>query len=283
MKIAAATPVDQATAALHLSQSIQIQTISHQNKAENDWAEWDRLHAWLATTYPAAHAAMTREVIAGHTLVYTWTGSRPELAPIVLMAHQDVVPVTPGSEAAWTHPPFDGVVADGAVWGRGSIDDKGSLVTLFEALESVAAGGFKPVRTVIIVSGHDEEVRGVGGDGRGDHEGRRLRGVEERAVGGRGEGEQLRLVDERELGRLVALARVVAEAVGDGLEHAGPCGCRGGACRWHGELAGGSPGPTVAAGGEGRWPCGPPGRRSDLEHGAGGRSRPVAVRQGLHR
>ena len=58
--------------------------------------------------------------------------------------------------------PFDGVIANGAVWGRGSIDDKGSLVTLFEALETVAASGFKPVRTVIIVSGHDEEVRGEG-------------------------------------------------------------------------------------------------------------------------
>jgi len=160
--LASARPVDVNRATANLAQAVRFQTVSHQDRADDQPAEWDRLHAWLQATYPAAHAAMTREVIAGHTLVYTWTGSRPDLAPVVLMAHQDVVPVTPGSEAAWTHPPFDGVVADGAVWGRGSIDDKGSLVTLFEALESVAAGGFKPVRTVIIVSGHDEEVRGVG-------------------------------------------------------------------------------------------------------------------------
>jgi carboxypeptidase PM20D1 len=162
VSLASARPVDVNRATANLAQAVRFRTISHQDRADDQPAEWDRLHAWLQATYPAAHAAMTREVIAGHTLVYTWTGSRPELAPIVLMAHQDVVPVTPGSEGAWTHPPFDGVVADGAVWGRGAIDDKGSLVTLFEALESVAAGGFKPARTVIIVSGHDEEVRGVG-------------------------------------------------------------------------------------------------------------------------
>lgn len=161
-RLAAARPLDVDKAAANLAQAVRFQTVSHQDKADDQPAEWDKLHAWLQTTYPAAHKAMTREVIASHTLVYTWTGSNPALAPIVLMAHQDVVPVTPGSEGSWTHPPFDGVVADGAVWGRGSIDDKGSLVTLFEALDGLAAGGFKPLRTVIIVSGHDEEVRGVG-------------------------------------------------------------------------------------------------------------------------
>jgi carboxypeptidase PM20D1 len=162
VRLAAARPLDVNKAAANLAHAVRFQTVSHQDKADDQPAEWDKLHAWLQTTYPAAHKAMTREVIAGHTLVYTWTGSNPSLAPIVLMAHQDVVPVTPGSEGSWTHPPFEGVVADGAVWGRGAIDDKGSLVTLFEALDGLAAGGFKPVRTVIIVSGHDEEVRGVG-------------------------------------------------------------------------------------------------------------------------
>lgn len=160
--LVAAKPVDTARAAANLAQAIRFQTISHQDQADDQPAEWDKLHAWLQTTYPAAHTAMTREVLTGHTLVYTWAGTNPALPPIVLMAHQDVVPVTPGSEASWTHAPFAGVVADGAVWGRGAIDDKGSLVTLFEAIEGLAAGGFKPVRTVIVVSGHDEEVRGVG-------------------------------------------------------------------------------------------------------------------------
>lgn len=164
-KLAAPLAVDAARAAQHLSQAIQIQTVSHQDPAQNQWPEWDRLHAWLAATYPAAHAAMTRETVAGHGLVYTWIGSDKALSPIVLMAHQDVVPVTPGTEGDWRHPPFAGVVAEGAVWGRGAIDDKGSLVGLFEAVETLAAQGFKPRRTVILVSGHDEEVGGTGAKG----------------------------------------------------------------------------------------------------------------------
>ncbi len=160
--LAAAPAIDQAAAALHLSQAVQIKTISNQNKADNQWAEWDRLHAWLAATYPAAHAAMTREILPNKALVYTWTGSDKALKPIVLMAHQDVVPITPGTEKDWKHDPFGGAIAEGAVWGRGSIDDKGSLVAIFEGLEALAKSGFQPKRTVIVVSGQDEEAGGSG-------------------------------------------------------------------------------------------------------------------------
>jgi carboxypeptidase PM20D1 len=162
VKLAPALPVDTAKAAQHLAEAVRIQTISHQNLADNDPTQWDKLHQWLVTTYPHAHAVMTREIVGPGALVYTWPGSDPSLAPIVLMAHQDVVPVTPGTEAQWKHPPFDGVIADGAVWGRGSVDDKGSLVSTFEAVEQLAAAGFKPRRTVIIVSGQDEETVGSG-------------------------------------------------------------------------------------------------------------------------
>lgn len=162
VRLAPAAPVDTARAASRLAEAIRFRTISNQDPADNQWAEWDKLHAWLAATYPAAHAAMAREVVAGHGLVYTWAGSDASLAPIVLMAHQDVVPVTAGTEDEWKQPPFDGVIADGAVWGRGAVDDKGSLVALFEAAEGLALSGFKPTRTVMIVSGHDEEVGGKG-------------------------------------------------------------------------------------------------------------------------
>jgi carboxypeptidase PM20D1 len=162
VRLAPAMPVDTAKAAEHLAQAVRIQTVSHQNIADNDPAQWDVLHQWLVTTYPHAHAVMTREIVGPGALVYTWPGSDPSLAPIVLMAHQDVVPVSPGTEGQWKHPPFDGVIADGAVWGRGSVDDKGSLVSIFEAADQLAAAGFKPRRTVIIVSGQDEETVGSG-------------------------------------------------------------------------------------------------------------------------
>jgi carboxypeptidase PM20D1 len=162
VELAPAVAIDGAVAAQRLAQAVRFRTVSHQDPQDNDWNEWSRLHEWLAATYPAAHAAMSREVVAGHTLVYTWTGTEPGLPAIVLMAHHDVVPVTPGTEQDWRHPPFDGVVADDAVWGRGAVDDKGSLIGLFEGLEALAADGFVPRRTVIIVSGHDEEAGGTG-------------------------------------------------------------------------------------------------------------------------
>ena len=159
--VAQAPAVDVQAAGQHLSQAVQIQTISHQNPAENQVGEWDKLHSWLASTYPKAHAAMQKELL-GKTLVYTWPGSDPAAEPIIVMAHQDVVPVTPGTEKDWKHAPFAGTIVDGEVWGRGTIDDKGSLVALFEAMEALAGQGFKPKRTVILVSGHDEEAGGSG-------------------------------------------------------------------------------------------------------------------------
>ena len=161
--VALAAPValnlDRAVA--HLGQAIRFQTVSHQNPREDDPAAWEDQQRWLVSAYPAFHAVARREVING-ALLYTWKGSQAALAPIVLMAHQDVVPVDPATLAHWTHDPFSGGVFDGAVWGRGSIDDKGSLVALMEAAETLAASGFKPSRTIIIVSGNHEETDGGG-------------------------------------------------------------------------------------------------------------------------
>jgi carboxypeptidase PM20D1 len=160
--LAPAVPIDTARAAERLGEAIRLRTVSHQDADRNDWAEWDRLHAWLAATYPSAHAAMRRELAGGRTLLYTWPGSDAARRPIVLLAHHDVVPVTAGTEGDWRHPPFAGVIADGAVWGRGAVDNKGSLVAIFEALEALATSGFAPAATVIVVSGHDEETGGTG-------------------------------------------------------------------------------------------------------------------------
>ena len=162
VKLAAAPVIDVDRAARHLGEAVRIQTVSHQDATEDDPAQWTALHDWLDRTYPNVHAAMTREIILQNTLLYTWKGSDPTLSPIILMAHQDVVPVDDKTVAEWKHPPFSGEIADGAVWGRGSVDDKGSLVGLFEAVDALASHGFKPKRTVMILSGQDEEVQGKG-------------------------------------------------------------------------------------------------------------------------
>lgn len=125
---------------------------------------WLELHDWLETTYPAAHAAMDRETVAGLTLLYTWHGSDAGLDPVLFMAHQDVVPVNIGTEDDWTAPPFAGEIVDGYIYGRGTIDDKASMVALMEAAEALAATGFQPRRTVHFLFGHDEEVAGSGAE-----------------------------------------------------------------------------------------------------------------------
>jgi carboxypeptidase PM20D1 len=162
IKIAPVANLFSPNAAENLSAAIRFQTISKQDPAENDVAQWDAMQSWMQTTYPAAHTVMQRELVASRTMLFTWTGSNAALKPIILMAHQDVVPVTPGTEKDWKHAPFSGAIAGDAVWGRGTLDDKGSLITLFEALDALALQGFKPKRTIYIVSGHDEEVGGTG-------------------------------------------------------------------------------------------------------------------------
>lgn len=159
--VAAATPFDAAAATARLGAAISFKTVSNQDPATNDWSQWDGFHTWLKTSYPRFHAAAALEMV-GQTLVYRWEGSDPAAKPIILMAHQDVVPVAPGTEKNWKKDPFSGELAEGSVWGRGAIDDKGNLIALFEAMEALASRGFKPKRTIYLVSGHDEEVGGTG-------------------------------------------------------------------------------------------------------------------------
>ena len=162
VRLADVPAYDLNAAVANLGAAVQIRTISHQDAGDDDVAEWDRLHGWLAATYPAAHVAMTREILPNRTLVYHWPGRDAARAPIILMAHQDVVPVTEGTEGDWKYPPFSGTIAENAVWGRGTVDDKGSLVGLFEAIEALAKDGFAPQRSIYLVAGHDEEVGGSG-------------------------------------------------------------------------------------------------------------------------
>lgn len=128
-----------------------------------DTDAFDALGEMLVERYPRVHAELDRETFNGHSLLYTWVGSDPRLDPIVLMAHQDVVPVEEDTETQWAAPPFAGATLDGRIYGRGSLDCKGPLIAIFEAVEFLLEQGAEPVRTVYIVSGHDEEVGGENG------------------------------------------------------------------------------------------------------------------------
>jgi carboxypeptidase PM20D1 len=155
-----AVEVDPATVADHLAAAIRFRTVSRGDGAAVEAEAFDGLRAWLEATYPAAHRALVRETLAGHSLLYTWRGSDPALPPALVMAHQDVVPVE--GEAAWSQPPFEGRIAGGYVWGRGALDDKIGVVAILEAAERLAASGFAPRRTLHLAFGHDEETAGTG-------------------------------------------------------------------------------------------------------------------------
>lgn len=154
--------IDASAAALRLAEAIRFRTVSLVPDSDNR-AQFEEFHAWMQDRYPAFHAAAKREVVGELSLLYTWEGSDPGQPPIVLLAHQDVVPVPDDTRANWQVDPFAGVIQDDHVWGRGAIDDKGSLIALLEAAEFLAAQGKRPARTIIFAFGHDEELGGEGG------------------------------------------------------------------------------------------------------------------------
>lgn len=149
-------------AAGHLAEAVRFKTVSHQDIALDDPAVFTAFQDWLRQTYPDFYGQVKTETVGKASQLNVWEGSDPALKHLVLLAHQDVVPADEGVNSGWQQPPFAGVIKDGFVWGRGSIDDKGCLVGLLEAANRLAKSGFKPKRTIIFAFGHDEEVGGTG-------------------------------------------------------------------------------------------------------------------------
>jgi len=158
--------LDTAAAAERLAGAIRFRTVSYQDSAAFDGAEFARFHEYLRTRFPKLHARLKREITNGYSVLYEWRGTDTTLKPILLLAHQDVVPVEAGTESRWTEPPFAGRVAGGYVWGRGAMDDKGNLMAVLEAVERLVADGVTPKRTIYLAFGHDEEVGGTHGAAR---------------------------------------------------------------------------------------------------------------------
>jgi len=159
---AIAAPAVTAEALAHFQQAIRYKTISHADPARFDSAEFVGFRKFIEGTYPEFHRAATRHRLAGHSLLYEWPGQDQAAQPVVLMAHQDVVPIEEKTRAMWTVDPFEGTVKDGYIWGRGTTDDKINLISILEAAEKLARDGFRPERTVYVVFGHDEEIGGNG-------------------------------------------------------------------------------------------------------------------------
>ncbi|KAI0599173.1 peptidase family M20/M25/M40 [Biscogniauxia sp. FL1348] len=124
---------------------------------------WDVMYDvadYLEKTFPLVHSKLKLEKVNTHGLLFTWQGSDESLSPIVLMAHQDVVPVAESTVEQWTHPPYSGDYDGYYIWGRGSMDCKNNLIGILEAVELLVDAGFEPKRTLILSFGFDEEISG---------------------------------------------------------------------------------------------------------------------------
>ncbi|KAJ4137163.1 hypothetical protein NW768_002744 [Fusarium equiseti] len=147
-----------------LAGAIQIPTIAYDDMGPVDqdprWNVFDDFAGYLETTFATVHERLKLEKVNTHGLLYTWPGSDPSLKPTVLMAHQDVVPVPESTTSQWKHTPFSGKFDGSAIWGRGALDCKNTLIGSLEAVEALLEAGFKPKRTIILSFGFDEEISG---------------------------------------------------------------------------------------------------------------------------
>lgn len=141
------------------AQAIQIPTTSREN--EQDTAALLQLDTLIQTNYPRVDSMLEKRYFNELSLVFKWAGRNPNLSPILLMGHLDVVPIE--SPEKWSAEPFGGTVNDGYIWGRGAMDDKLSVFGILEAIEMLLQEDYLPERTVYLAFGHDEEISGANG------------------------------------------------------------------------------------------------------------------------
>jgi carboxypeptidase PM20D1 len=144
----------------HLSRAIQFRTVSYQDPTLTDTTQFDAFLAFLESTYPLVHRHLRPERINGYGLLYHWPGTDSTLLPLLLMGHYDVVPVIQGTERMWKKGAFSGTTEDGFVYGRGTLDDKSTVIGVLESVEYLLKNGYAPARPVYLSFGHDEEASG---------------------------------------------------------------------------------------------------------------------------
>jgi len=158
------TILDENKLARHLSEAITFETVSFQTMDQKKPEEFTKFIAWVKNTYPELNRDLELKML-NETMLYKWQGTDSTLQPVLLTGHYDVVPVIPGSESMWVHPPFSGSIVDGVIWGRGALDDKSGVIGILEAVTYLISQGHTPTRTVYLSLGHDEEIGGTNGAG----------------------------------------------------------------------------------------------------------------------
>ncbi len=165
IKKVGAISIDYNLAAERLAGALRFQTISHQNPKNGNPQAFLDFHQYVKSHFPLVHQQLDLTKINQYSLLYKWSAlsSNNTLKPIVIMGHFDVVPVDPSTLNDWAFPPFDGVVDNGTIWGRGVLDDKSAVLAILESIEYLLSQGFQPNRDIYFAFGHDEEIGGTQG------------------------------------------------------------------------------------------------------------------------
>ena len=137
---------------------VRCRTVSRYTHEEEDDAEFERLISLLPELYPHVAESIPMTRMEDRALLFRWPG-REAGEPAVLMAHYDVVPVNP---EGWEKPPFDGVLEDGVLWGRGTLDTKVTFNGILYAAEQLLRQGFTPAHDIYFAFSGGEEVNGPG-------------------------------------------------------------------------------------------------------------------------
>lgn len=145
------------------SESIRYQTISGDQGSEVDSTAFFNFLSFLRVSFPRVHNTMDDTLFNDFTPLYYWEGTDQSLDPILLMGHYDVVPIDSSNIDAWTHSPFSGTIEGDYIWGRGTMDDKFTVMALLETAEYLIAEGYQPKRSIYFAFGHDEEIGGERG------------------------------------------------------------------------------------------------------------------------
>lgn len=149
--------------------AVRIPTESYDDSgAVGEDPRWDvffKFEEYLKASFPTVYQKLTLDRVNTHALVYTWKGTNATAPPVMLAAHQDVVPVSPDTLEEWAHPPYEGVFDGTDLYGRGSSDDKNPLIAIMEAFEILLTRepDFQPKHTIIAAFGFDEEISGSRG------------------------------------------------------------------------------------------------------------------------
>ncbi len=148
--------LDEAKIVRDMQALVRCKTISYSNWNKADEAEFVKFRELLPILYPRVHRSCELQHLGVNGLLYRWSGKTSD-DPAVLMAHYDVVPV---EEEQWTKPAFEAILEDGVLWGRGTLDTKGTLCGILEAAEQLIGEGYVPEHDIYFAFSGQEEVNG---------------------------------------------------------------------------------------------------------------------------